>query len=36
METNAEKTTRMPNNTSGINTEIKVYGQKLETVASFK
>ena len=26
----------MKNNTSGINTEIKVNGQKLETVATFK
>ena len=26
----------MTNNTSGINTEIKVNGQKLETVISFK
>ena len=26
----------MTNNTSGINTEIKVNGQKLETVASFR
>ena len=26
----------MTNNTSGINTEIKVTGQKLETVTSFK
>ena len=26
----------MMNNTSGINTEIKVNGQKLETVTSFK
>ena len=26
----------MTNNTSGINTKIKVYGQKLETVTSFK
>ena len=26
----------MVNNTSGINTEIKVNGQKLETVTSFK
>ena len=26
----------MTNNTSGINTEIKVNGQKLETVTSFK
>ena len=33
---NAEKTKLMTNNTSGINTEIKVNGQKLETVTSFK
>ena len=33
---NAEKTNLMTNNTSGINTEIKVNGQKLETVTSFK
>ena len=26
----------MTNNTSGINTEIKVNGQKLETITSFK
>ena len=26
----------MTNNTNGINTEIKVNGQKLETVTSFK
>ena len=26
----------MTNNTSGINTEIKVHGQKLETITSFK
>ena len=26
----------MINNTSGINTEIKVHGQKLETITSFK
>ena len=26
----------MTNNTSGINTEIKIKGQKLETVTSFK
>ena len=26
----------MTNNTSGLNTEIKVNGQKLETVTSFK
>ncbi len=36
METSAEKTKLMSNNTSGINTEIKVNGQKLETVTSFK
>ena len=29
------KTKLMTNNTSGINTEIKVKGQKLETVTSF-
>ena len=33
METSAEKTKLVTNNTSGINTEI---GQKLETVTSFK
>ena len=32
----AEKTKLITNNTSGINTEIKVNGQKLETVTSFK
>ena len=32
----AKKTKPMTNNTSGINTEIKMNGQKLETVASFK
>ena len=32
----AEKTKLMTNNTSGINTEIKVNAQKLETVTSFK
>ena len=32
----AEKTKLMTNNTSGINTEIKVNGQKFETVTSFK
>ena len=31
-----EKTKLMTNNTSGINKEIKVNGQKLETVTSFK
>ena len=36
MEISAEKTKMMTNNTSGINTEIKVNGQKLETVTSFK
>ena len=36
MEINAENTMLMTNNTSGINTEIKVNGQKLETVTSFK
>ena len=36
MEISAEETKLMTNNTSGINTEIKVYGQKLETVTSFK
>ena len=36
MEISAEKTKLMTNNTSGINTEIKVNGQKLETVLSFK
>ena len=32
----AEKTKLMTNNTSGINTEMNVNGQKLETVTSFK
>ena len=36
METSAEKTNLMTNNTSSINTEVKVNGQKLETVTSFK
>ena len=36
MEISAEKTKLMTNNTSGINTEIKVNGRKLETVTSFK
>ena len=35
MEISAEKTKLMTNN-SGINTEIKINGQKLETVTSFK
>ena len=36
MEISAEKTKLMTNSTSGINTEIKVNGQKLDTVTSFK
>ena len=36
LEISAEKTKLMTNNTSGINTEIKVNGQKLETVTIFK
>ena len=36
MEISAEKTKLMTNNTSGINTEIKMNGQRLETVTSFK
>ena len=36
MEISAEETKLMTNNTSGINTEIKVNGQKLETVTRFK
>ena len=36
MELGAEKTKLMRNNTSSINTEIKVNGQNLETVTSFK
>ena len=36
MEISAEKTKLMTNNTSGINTEMKVNGQKLETATSFK
>ena len=35
-EINAEKTKLMTNNTSGINTEIKANGQKLDTVTSSK
>ena len=35
MEISAEKT-KLMTNTSGINTEIKVNGQKLEIVTSFK
>ena len=36
MEISAEKTKLVTNNTSGIYTEIKVNGQRLETVTSFK
>ena len=36
MEISAEKTKLMTKNTSGINTEIKMNGQRLETVTSFK
>ena len=36
MEISAEKTKLMTSSTSGINTVIKVHGQKLETVTSFK
>ena len=36
MEISAEKTKLMTNNTSGINTDIKVNGQKLETVTRLK
>ena len=36
MEISAEKTKLMTSNTSGINTEIKVNGQKLETITIFK
>ena len=36
MEISAEKTKLMTNNTSGISTDIKVNGQKLETATNFK
>ena len=36
MKISAKKTKLMTNNTGGINTEIKVNGQRLETVTSFK
>ena len=36
MQISAEKTKLMTNNTSGINKEINVNGQKLDTVTSFK
>ena len=35
MEVSAEKTKLMTNNTSGINTEIKINGKQFETVTSF-
>ena len=35
MEISVEKTKMMTNNTSGINTEIEINGQKLETVTGF-
>ena len=36
MKISAEKTKLITNNTSGINTEVKVKGQKLETATNFK
>ena len=36
MEISAEKTKLMTNNTQGISTEVKVNGQRLETVSSFR
>ena len=36
MEISAKKIKLMTNNTSGINTEIKVRGQRLETITSFE
>ena len=36
MDMSTKKTKLMTNNTSGINTEIKIKGQKPETVTSFK
>ena len=36
MEISTEKTKLMTNNTSGMNTEIKVNRQRLETVTSFE
>ena len=36
MEINAEKTKLMTNNTQGISTEVKVNGQRLERVKSFR
>ena len=36
LEISAEKTKLMTNNTSGINPEVKVNGQKLEILTNFK
>ena len=36
MDIGAEKTRLMTDNISGINKELKVNGEKLETVTSFK
>ena len=36
MAIRAEKTKQMTNNANGINTDIKVNGQKFETVTNFK
>ena len=36
MEISAEKTRQMTNNTSGINTEINLNGQKILVITSFK
>ena len=36
MKISAEKSKLMTDNTSGINTDVKVNGQKLETVTSFE
>ena len=36
IEISAEKTKLMTNNTSGINAEIKINGQKLETLTTYK
>ena len=36
MEISADKTKLVTNNTSGVNTELKVNGQKLQAVTSFK
>ena len=36
MEISAKETKLMTNNTSDINTEIRINGQKLQTVTSFK